>query len=129
MIRLLICGSRTLEGTDSLPNMTKFITNILDKLDITKVECLITGMARGADKIGMIWALNKDIEIIQCPADWSQGKKAGILRNIEMLTIHKPTHVLAFIDKRDSNFPSTGTKHMINISEKAGVPVKVIEVN
>ena len=47
---------------------------------------IITGLAKGADTLGLNYARNHDIPIIQMPADWNKyGKRAGYIRNEEML--------------------------------------------
>ena len=54
-------------------------------------------------------------------ADWERlGRGAGPERNRRMLEQSNPDLVLAFWDGK-----SRGTKHMIEIAEKAGVPVIV----
>ena len=75
----------------------------------------------GPDTFAWIWAREHGIENILMRADWdNNGKAAGIIRNQAMLAL-KPDKVLAFWDGR-----SRGTKHMIEIARKAGVPVEIV---
>lgn len=123
MIRLLVCGSRTLEDKQN------YIQATLEKLvGHNHIDSLICGMARGADIIAYYYFHAKGTKILEYPADWSVGKKGGILRNIKMLEDGKPTHIIAFIDQRDPKNPSKGTNHMINIAKEKGIPVKIIYV-
>lgn len=56
------------------------------------------------------------------PADWRRhGRRAGILRNLEMLNEH-PDLVIAFWDGH-----SNGTWHMIEEARRRGITVEVIE--
>jgi hypothetical protein len=81
MIRLLVCGSRTLEDKQN------YIEKTLD--NITKnqpIECVISGMARGADIISFFWANQRGIKVLEYPADWkNDGRAAGPIRNKKML--------------------------------------------
>lgn len=61
-------------------------------------------------------------DIMAFPAEWNKyGKKAGYIRNAQMLEIGKPDLVLAFWDG-----VSRGTKMMIDLAKKAGVEVRII---
>lgn len=82
---------------------------------------IISGCAKGADDLGEDWAVVNWAGLERYPADWdTHGKKAGILRNIQMLEEGKPDLVVAFPGGR-------GTDHMINIAKKAGVEVIEVE--
>ena len=81
---------------------------------------IISGVARGADSLGAKWARDNGITVIEKPANWDKlGRAAGYRRNEEMLQIADA--VIAFWDGK-----SKGTKHMIDISKQAGIPVRVI---
>lgn len=124
MVRLLVCGSRTLEDKQN------YIESTLNKLvGHNHVDILICGMARGADIIAFHWAYGKGIKIVEYHADWkTHGKKAGSIRNQRMLDEGKPTHVIAFQDCRKDKDGSNGTNHMIRISKEKGLKVKVINI-
>jgi predicted Rossmann fold nucleotide-binding protein DprA/Smf involved in DNA uptake len=47
-------------------------------------EQVVSGCARGVDKSGEKYAEAYGIAVAEFPADWSQGKGAGIVRNREM---------------------------------------------
>lgn len=82
---------------------------------------IISGGAKGADNLGEDWSVVNWTELERYPADWeTHGKKAGILRNIQMLEQGKPDLVIAFPGGR-------GTAHMVRIAKEAGVEVIEVE--
>ena len=104
---------------------------IYAELDIFHAEytitCIIEGEAPGADTIAKAWATIRGIPYEKYPADWeTYGRAAGPIRNREMLQKGQPERVIAFIDKPLAE--SRGTKNMVTISSRAGVPVKVHEL-
>ena len=115
MTKVLVCGGRDYADRDLL-----FST--LDKFDrIYIFTTIITGGAKGADKLAHQWAAKQRIEARVYSADWERhGKMAGMLRNREMLKAENPDLVLAFPGGR-------GTADMVKISKKAGVEVIEIE--
>ncbi|GAA4139709.1 hypothetical protein GCM10022216_18100 [Sphingobacterium kyonggiense] len=62
------------------------------------------------------------IPIKQFPADWSQGKKAGYLRNKQMAKY--ATHLIAICDGE-----SKGTKNIIDLANEHDLKVRVIIIN
>lgn len=80
---------------------------------------IVSGGARGADKIGERFAADWSAPIKRFPADWGKhGKAAGYIRNEEMA---KYADILvAFWDGE-----SKGTKHMIDLALKHGLEVHV----
>lgn len=73
---------------------------------------IIEGDARGADKLAGKFAKENNFELELYPADWSLGKQAGLLRNIEMVEGsrfgHKPDILISF------NMGTRGTQHTID---------------
>ncbi len=66
------------------------------------------------------WATARGIATQVFPADWDTlGRKAGPIRNVQMLEEGRPDLIIAFPGAR-------GTAHMMRISREAGV--EVIEV-
>lgn len=110
-MRVLICGGRNYWDISAAE---AFLTEWSGDLSIT---CVITGGARGADTIGHNWAIDKGFKTEIYIADWvAHQRKAGPLRNIQMLNEGKPDVVIAFPGGK-------GTEHMKAIARKAGVPV------
>lgn len=110
--RILVCGGRDFEDRELLYNVLN-----QEGDDIV----IISGMARGADTIGVDWAVLNNCEVDEYPADWRKhGRKAGPIRNQQMLDEGKPDLVIAF---KGGN----GTNDMVRRARKAGIPVKTIE--
>lgn len=81
---------------------------------------IISGMARGADSLGVQYAQEHGIQVMQFPADWAGlGKRAGMVRNLQMLDVADA--VIAFW-----NGVSRGTGHMVSEAKKRGLPLRVV---
>lgn len=120
--RLIIAGTRTYT-----PTVEEIDHATLEWLDRQRpgeevcsrmIACIISGAARGVDKAGERWAELRGIPVERYPADWSKGKVAGKLRNIEMAKV--ATGLIAFWDGM-----SPGTAHMIAIAVARGLHVVV----
>lgn len=117
-MKVLVCGSR--QFTD--------YRKAKDALDRVHQGCYISeiihGGAFGGDQCGARYAQENDIPVHVFPPDWiSFGRRAGIVRNVQMLREGTPDYVVAFWDGK-----SKGTKHMIRIADEAGVPVKIVDI-
>lgn len=88
---------------------------------------IIAGGARGVDTWAAEWANSMqdatgDVTLQVFPADWkTHGKKAGWVRNNQMVTEGQPSHALGFWDGT-----SRGTKMMIDILASVKIPRRVI---
>jgi len=86
----------------------------LSELGITEV---VSGNARGADKLGEQWARRHGVPIKLMPANWAdKGPKAALIRNAEMAEYADA--LIAIWDGK-----STGTLHMIDCMDVLGKPV------
>lgn len=80
---------------------------------------VLSGTARGADKLGEAWATWNSIPVERYPANWDlHGKSAGYKRNEDMA--NKAEALIALWDGE-----SKGTKHMIDIARRKGLRVHV----
>lgn len=80
---------------------------------------VVSGTARGADRLGEQFAESYRIPIKRFPAAWEvHGRSAGYIRNSEMAN-----YADALIALWDYN--SRGTKHMIDLARDKGIPVFV----
>jgi len=115
LTKVLICGGRDFDNRDVL-----FTT--LDDLNLRFCfSCVITGGAKGADRLAHLWAAKNHLDAKVYPANWERhGKMAGILRNREMLKEESPDLIVAFPGGR-------GTEDMVKIGRKAGVEVFEVE--
>jgi len=119
-MRVIVCGGRDYRNQ-------KRVFDVLDALRKRHVCRLVIvhGAAKGADFFAGSWARTARLggELVEeepHPADWSKhGKAAGMLRNREMLEAGAEL-VIAFPG-------GTGTRGMVSIAEKAGVPVRRID--
>jgi YspA, cpYpsA-related SLOG family len=118
-MRILVCGSRHFDDWDTLDGVLS--------AELHDTDTLIHGCAKGADVMAANWfeaCTQGKGTIEEYPADWEKhGKAAGPIRNKQMLDEGKPDQVIAFMAK-----DSRGTKNMIEQAEKAGIPVKVINI-
>lgn len=115
--RLLVCGSR--RWTDRRA-IEKGIASAGANLEV-----VIEGEAPGADRMAREAAEQRGIAVLPFLAHWEvHGKRAGILRNRDMLREGRPTRVLAFTDEFSN--PRSGTRHMCKIAVEAGVPTFLI---
>ena len=118
---LLIAGGRDFSNYEKLKELCDAYSTEF------KWIIVITGCAKGADILGEKWALEKNVHnVIRFKPDWEKhGKKAGILRNIEMVNYikdKKNARVICFW-----NGKSTGTAHTIKYSKEQGVPLIVFD--
>lgn len=128
--RVLVCGGRAFGLVVPERN---FIFNFLDNLFLTRGWILgepdnnwlpdvhiISGEAQGVDSLARDYAVINWTDYSGFPADWGRyGKRAGFVRNTQMLEEGKPDLVVAFPGGK-------GTAMMASLARKAGV--EVIEV-
>lgn len=114
-MKVLVCGGRDYKDWDQM-------YSVMDGIDgDNKITWLIHGEARGADRMAGAWAVSKGIHISSFPANWAKyGKRAGYVRNKQMLDERHPDLVVAFPGGR-------GTAMMVQLAREQGVPV--IEIN
>lgn len=116
-MRLIIAGGR--DFNDYILAY-RTLDNLLSNTPCENIV-ILCGKARGGDTVGEQYALDHGIKIEYYIPDWDGiGKKAGIIRNMEMGD--SATHLVAFWDGK-----SKGTKHMIDYATKKGLQVRVIK--
>ena len=121
-MKLIIAGGR--DFNDKILAWKEFngfaaeLNTDLSKLN--SITEIVSGGARGADKMGEFIAQFYNIPVKQFVPDWDGlGKKAGHVRNREMGDYADA--LLAFWDGE-----SKGTKGMIEYAKKKGLIVKVV---
>ena len=126
-LRVIIAGSRDFNDFQKLMNSSiKILTEISKKRDDLDRIRIISGTARGADKLGEQYAKIAGYELSKFPADWDGlGKRAGYIRNAEMakFAVEDGNYgvLIAFWDGQ-----SRGTKHMIDLATRYGLEVHVV---
>ena len=87
-----------------------------------QITQIITGGARGADRLGYRWSWKHQVPHKLFRADWERfGKSAGVRRNHQMAQAGDV--LIAFWDGQ-----SPGTAHMVQCMRQLGKPVVVIRV-
>ena len=116
-MRTIVAGSRDFDDYDMLENtMNGFAKCISSEITV------VSGTARGADRLGEMWAQKHDLRVRAFPADWNTyGARAGYLRNVQMAEYAEA--LVAFWDGE-----SKGTKHMIDTALEKGLIVLVVRV-
>jgi hypothetical protein len=126
--RILVCGGRDYgywhnPETGKKEKYQPEIDHIWHTLDVVRSAIsrpivIIEGEQRGADLFAREWAEERNIEVRGFPADWDKyQKRAGFIRNDQMLKEGKPHAVVAFPG-------GNGTRMMVRLARRAGIPVK-----
>jgi hypothetical protein len=114
MKKVIIAGSRDFSDFQLLYAKCEEILESQTDIEI------VSGTARGADKLGEHYASLKGHSIAKFPADWDKhGKAAGYLRNKDMADY--ADCLIAFWDGS-----SRGTKHMIDLAKEKGLSVHIV---
>lgn len=117
MTKLIIAGGRDFDNYTLLEQEVK---RFIIENNIRKPLSIVSGKARGADKMGEQFANQWKFPIISMPADWNKyGNTAGPIRNEEMAKI--ATHCIVFWDGK-----SSGSANMIQNAKKYNLIYKVI---
>jgi len=110
-VKVIIAGSRTLADYSVVETAIR-----QSGFEITEV---VSGTARGVDRLGERWAQAQRIPVKRFPADWARhGKSAGYRRNAQMAV-----YAEALVAVWDG--ASRGTGHMIKIASGRGMKVYV----
>jgi len=111
-MRTIIAGSRAI--TD--PHL---VTIAIHRAGFS-ISQVVSGGARGVDRLGERWAKANGIPVKKFPADWKKhGMGAGHVRNREMA--HYADALIAIWDGA-----SPGTKSMIDYAKRRGLRVYVL---
>jgi hypothetical protein len=116
--RVIVAGSRTF-------NDFALLEQKLDALlvNLTDIE-IVSGGARGADKLGEMYAKKHELPYKVFLADWDMGKDAGFIRNEEMAAYASAEgqgYCVVFWDGQ-----SNGTRHMRMMCETYGLKLRTI---
>ena len=113
MFKVVVAGSR---GFNSYAYMEEAldqqIMEAMEELDIIDDIEIVSGGAKGADKLGERYAKERGYSLKIFPAEWNKyGKSAGYKRNAQMAEY--ADMVIVFWDGE-----SKGTKHMIDLADE-----------
>jgi len=123
-IRLIIAGGRDF---NDYPTVKLSMKSFCDEhYTMPNQITIISGMARGADILGVEWARSYGAEVVKMPAWWrgednngEYNNAAGYQRNERMAK--DATHLLAFYDGK-----SKGTGHMIDLGTKYDLNTSIV---
>jgi len=124
-MRVIVAGSRSITDYNLIKNtlLSYFKSKGLHHQDIE----IVSGTAKGVDRLGEQFAEEKHCKLAKFPADWDRyGKSAGYRRNEQMAKYAKEDNgvLFAFWDGT-----SKGTMHMINIAKEQGLVVNIVKVD
>lgn len=119
LIRILITGSRDWSDFEAVKRAINDATADFQPWDIVIIH---GNCPTGADKIADEYGKQQGFSIESYPADWSKGRKAGPLRNQQMVD-RGADICLAFPQGK-----SYGTRGCMKMAERAGIPVRSFEV-
>lgn len=115
-MKLIIAGGRDFNNYDLLKTKLDYLLS-----KTTDNVIIVSGCAKGADKLGEQYAIERGYECTLFPADWdTHGKKAGYLRNKQMA--EHGTHCVLFWDGK-----SKGTAIMKELAEEYGLKLVVVK--
>jgi len=110
-MRVIIAGSR------DITDLATVYTAVKESGFV--ITTVVSGTARGVDRLGEEWAKQNGVPVVRYPADWdTYGRSAGYVRNEQMAD--NADALIACWDKT-----SKGTLHMINIAKTKGLRVYV----
>lgn len=117
--KLIIAGTRTFNDHNL---MRKEVIKFINEHNINESSLeIISGGARGADRLGELYAKHKNYDLIIMSADWdTYGKAAGYRRNAKMAKY--ADGCIVFWDG-----VSRGTKHMIDLANKEELDLKIVK--
>lgn len=112
--RVIIAGSRTFDNFEVLVERCDYFLRNLGEVTI------VSGTARGADKLGEMYAEMREFPIKRFPADWDKyGKKAGHIRNEQMAQFAE--YLILFWDGK-----SKGSANMLMNAKKYNLKIKQV---
>ena len=113
-MRVIIAGGRDFNDYDLLVKKCDYF--LQDQDDIT----VVSGEARGADKLGEKYAKERGYNVDRFPANWDKyGKGAGPIRNKQMAE-HADSLILFWDGK------SKGSKNMLETAKKLRLKIRII---
>ena len=113
-MKVIIAGSRDFDDYALLEKQCDELLVVYDDVEI------VSGGARGADRLGERYAGKRELPLRRFPTDWDQyGKRAGHVRNAEMARYADV--LIVFWDGK-----SRGTSNMIDLAMRGGLETHII---
>jgi hypothetical protein len=115
---LLITGSRS--GVSP-----KYVRRVLRRMVCPGRDTVLVGGAAGVDSVAEAWCRRRGVAVRVLPAAWSRwGRRAGLVRNLEMVRAAGPVAVCLAFPRRVG---SRGTWHCVGAARAAGLRVFVFQ--
>lgn len=116
-LKLIVAGSRSFDDPRTLAT---WVEHVATHIHPDRTISIVSGMARGADRLAYEYAMQTERLCYEFPAQWDiYGKRAGYLRNEQMGKFADA--LLAFWDGE-----SRGTKHMIDFMDSLKKPAYLV---
>lgn len=116
VFRLIVAGSRNFNNYELLKQKCD---SLLSQKRLTHSIVIVSGTARGADRLGERYATERGYRVESFPADWDRdGVAAGPIRNTQMAA-HADA-LVAFWDGK-----SRGTKDMIEKAKERNLLLRI----
>lgn len=117
VFRVIVAGSRDFNNYELLKQKCD---SLLSQKRLTHSIVIVSGTARGADRLGERYARERGYRVERFPADWYRdGIAAGPIRNTQMAT-HADA-LVAFWDGK-----SRGTRDMIEKAKERNLLVRIV---
>lgn len=117
-MKTIIAGCRDFGSSPGAKFDIDFFADCMSEYQYPITE-IVSGGAKGADRLGEIWAKAKGIPLKIFYADWTKyGRRAGPIRNAEMGDYADA--LIVFWDGK-----SRGTKNMIDYAKKKNLTITV----
>lgn len=118
IFKLIVAGSRDFSDYQLLARKCDAVLASKEADPDVTIQ-IVSGGARGADKLGERYAKERGYLVKVFKPNWEKGKMAGFLRNVDMAEYADA--LIAF------DFGTKGTGHMIKISQNRKMLVRVIK--
>lgn len=116
-LKLIVAGGRDF---NDMALMSASLITFNEQHGSEHTISIVSGTARGADRLGIVFAKHYGIQVHEFPADWPRyGKRAGFIRNDQMRDFADAA--IVFWDGQ-----SRGSKHMIDAMKSINKLVQVI---
>lgn len=116
MLKVIVAGSR---GFDNFELMERLLDMYFQNYSPDEIE-IVSGGAKGADRLGERYARSRGMALKVMPADWNRyGKSAGYRRNESM--VQYATHCVVFWDGE-----SRGTQHTIDLANQYNLVLRIV---
>lgn len=118
-MRVIVCGARAWKDAEVV---AKALAAFDEK--VGHIDCVVHGGCRGPDTWAGTWATIEGRGEEVYPADWERlGRRAGFVRNEEMVEHGQADAVIAFIAGE-----SRGTWHTVRLAAAKGIDTWIVRV-